>query len=65
MSLNARDAVIVDFIRTPMGRSKNGSFRNLRADTLSARLMDGIVARNAAMDPALIDDIIWGCVNQT
>lgn len=65
MTLNARDAVIVDFIRTPMGRSKNGSFRNLRADTLSARLMDGLLDRNEALNPAEIEDIIWGCVNQT
>ena len=32
MSLNPRDAVIVDFVRTPMGRSKGGMHRNTRAD---------------------------------
>lgn len=65
MTLKANDAVIVDYVRTPMARSKNGSFRNLRADTLSAHLMDGLLTRNSAMDPAEIEDIIWGCVNQT
>jgi acetyl-CoA acyltransferase len=38
MSLQARDAVIVDGIRTPMARSKAGAFRNVRAEELSAAL---------------------------
>ena len=46
MNLNPRDAVIVDFARTPMGRSKNGCFRHTRADDLSAALIDGLFARN-------------------
>ncbi|KXS48538.1 MAG: acetyl-CoA transferase, partial [Marinobacter sp. T13-3] len=36
MSLNPRDVVVVDCVRTPMGRAKNGCFRNVRAETLSA-----------------------------
>lgn len=58
-------AVIVDAVRTAMGRSKNGSFRNVRAEELSARLMDAILERNPKVDPAEIDDVIWGCVQQT
>ena len=58
-------AVIVDAVRSAMGRSKNGSFRNVRAEELSARLMDGILERNPAVNPAEIDDVIWGCVQQT
>ena len=46
MSLNPRDAVIVDFARTPMGRSKNGCFRHTRADDMSAALINGLFARN-------------------
>ena len=65
MSLNPRDAVIVDAVRTPMGRSKNGCFRHVRADTLSAELVKAILARNSQLDPHIIDDVIWGCVNQT
>ncbi len=57
--------VIVDAIRTPMGRSKGGAFRNLRAEDLSAHLMRGILSRNSALDPAALDDIYWGCVQQT
>ena len=65
MNIQDNDAVIVDFARTPMGRSKGGSFRFTRAENLSADLVDGLLARNAGLDPAEIDDIIWGCVNQT
>jgi acetyl-CoA acyltransferase len=63
--LNPRDAVIVDAVRTPMGRSKGGAFRNLRAEELSAHLMNALLDRNPAIDPAEIEDIIWGCVQQT
>ncbi|GAA6153212.1 acetyl-CoA C-acyltransferase FadA [Pseudoteredinibacter isoporae] len=65
MSLNPRDAVIIDFGRTPMGRSKNGCFRNRRAEDISADLINGLLARNPQVDPALVEDVIWGCVNQT
>ncbi len=60
-----KQAVIVDCIRTPMGRSKAGIFRNVRAEELSAYVMAALVERNPALDPAEIDDIIWGCVQQT
>jgi len=65
MSLNPRDAVIVDCARTPMGRSKQGAFRHVRAEDLSAQLLRQLLQRNPQIDQALIDDVIWGCVNQT
>ena len=65
MSLNPRDAVIVDFGRTPMGRSKGGMHRNTRAENMSAHLIDSLLARNSAINPAEVEDVIWGCVNQT
>jgi len=65
MSLNPRDVVIIDCVRSPMGRSKNGMFRNVRADTLSAELIKALLSRNPALDPTGIEDVIWGCVNQT
>jgi acetyl-CoA acyltransferase len=65
VSLEPRDAVVVDFARTPMGRSKGGCFRNRRAEDLSADLVNGLFARNPAIDPAEVEDVIWGCVNQT
>lgn len=64
MNVKDRDAVIVDYARTPMGRSKNGCFRHRRADDLSADLINGLLARNPSLDPAEIDDVIWGCVMQ-
>ncbi|MBE0364529.1 acetyl-CoA acyltransferase [Pseudoalteromonas ulvae UL12] len=57
--------VIVDCIRTPMGRSRNGIFKHTRAEDLSAHLMKGLLERNPALEPAQIDDIYWGCVQQT
>ncbi len=65
MSISDNDAVIIDFARTPMGKSKDGSFRFTRAENLSADLVNGLLARNAQLNPAEIEDIIWGCVNQT
>ena len=65
MNFNAKDAVIIDCARTPMGRSKNGVFRHVRAENISADLVDALLARNPGVDPLLIEDVIWGCVNQT
>lgn len=65
MSLNPRDAVIIDFGRTPMGRSKGGIYRNVRADNLSADLITGLLNRNPEVNPEEVEDLIWGCVNQT
>jgi acetyl-CoA acyltransferase len=48
-----------------MGRSKNGMFRNVRAERLSAHLVEALLDRNPAVDPAEVDDVLWGCVNQT
>ena len=64
MSLNARDAVIVDYARSAMGRSKNGCFRNVRADDLSVAVIRGLLDRNENLDVNEIDDLIWGCVLQ-
>lgn len=65
MALRDNDAVIVDCARTPMGRSKNGVFRFTRAEDMSADLVEAVLARNEALDSADIEDVIWGCVNQT
>ena len=64
MSLHPRDAVIVDYARSAMGRSKNGCFRHVRADDMSAAIIKGLLARNEQLDPATIDDLLWGCVMQ-
>ncbi|KAF0806392.1 3-ketoacyl-CoA thiolase [Alcanivorax sp. S71-1-4] len=65
MSLNPRDVVIVDAVRTPMGKSRNGQYRNVRAEKLSALLIQALRERNPKWDPTETEDVIWGCVNQT
>jgi acetyl-CoA acyltransferase len=65
MSLNARDVVIVDAVRTPMGKSRNGMYRNVRAENLSSLLVEALQQRNPGWDITQTEDIIWGCVNQT
>jgi len=59
------DVVIVDAVRSPMGRSRGGAFRNVRAEDLSAHLIRALLKRNPAVKPAEIEDVIWGCVQQT
>ena len=63
--LKPTDAVVIDCLRTPMGRSKNGMYRHVRAETLSAKLITALLERNPAVDSELIEDVIWGCANQT
>ncbi|MCS5558109.1 MAG: acetyl-CoA C-acyltransferase, partial [Oceanospirillaceae bacterium] len=46
MQLNANDIVVVDGARSAMGRSRGGAFRNVRAENLSAAVIDGLFARN-------------------
>lgn len=65
MSLQPRDIVIVDGVRTAMAKAKNGAFRNVRAEELSAEVMRALLKRNTGLNPVEIDDIVWGCVNQT
>jgi acetyl-CoA acyltransferase len=65
MSLNPKDVVIVDAVRTPMGKSRNGQFRHVRAEKLSALLIEALKTRNPNWDTSLTEDVIWGCVNQT
>ena len=57
--------VIIDAVRTPMGRSRGGAFRHVRAEDLSARLMRALLSRHPALPEESLDDIYWGCVQQT
>jgi len=65
MSLNPRDAVIIDAVRTPMGKSRGGQFRNVRAEKLSSELIQALIKRNEAWELEETEDVIWGCANQT
>ena len=63
--LHDHDVVIVDAVRTAMGKAKSGCYRHVRADTLSAALIDELLARHPELPPEQIDELLWGCVNQT
>jgi len=58
-----RDAVIVDAIRTPGGK-RNGQFSEWHPASLAAHVLKALAERNN-LDPALVDDVIMGCVIQT
>ena len=58
----ARDAVIVGAIRTAVGK-RNGSLAGITAIDLSALILNALAARTG-IDPADVDDVIWGCVGQ-
>src|SRR4051794_12068394 len=56
------DALIVDAVRSPIGR-RNGTLSALRGDDLAAQVLNGLVRRND-VDPAEIEDVQMGCVTQ-
>ncbi|MBI2407284.1 MAG: thiolase family protein [Gemmatimonadetes bacterium] len=56
-----KDAVIVSAVRSAVARGKkDGALATVHAVDLSAEMMKGVVAR-VKLDPALIDDVLWGC----
>ena len=55
-------AVIVDAVRTPLGR-RNGKLAGWHPVDLAAHTLQALVERNG-LDPALVDDVIMGCVSQ-
>ncbi|AYG94815.1 3-oxoadipyl-CoA thiolase [Brevundimonas naejangsanensis] len=56
-------AFICDAIRTPIGRY-GGALASVRADDLAALPLQALLARNAGLDPAALDDVILGSANQ-
>ncbi len=57
-----RDAVIVEAVRTPTGK-RNGGLAGIHSADLSAHVLRSLVERTG-IDPAVVDDVIWGCVMQ-
>ncbi len=55
------EAVIVDTIRTPIGRAFKGSLAQLRPEEMGAFVVDQLLERNPGLDPALVEDVICGC----
>ena len=56
-------AFICDAVRTPFGRF-GGTLASVRADDLAALPLKALIERNPGLDPARIDDVIYGCANQ-
>ncbi|MGB9377582.1 MAG: acetyl-CoA C-acyltransferase [Mycobacteriales bacterium] len=57
-----RDAVIVEAVRTPVGR-RGGGLSGVHPVDLSAYVLMALAERSG-IDPAVVDDVIWGCVSQ-
>ena len=55
------EAVIVDTIRTPIGRAFKGSLAQLRPDEQGAFVIDQLLERNPEVDPASVEDVFCGC----
>jgi acetyl-CoA C-acetyltransferase len=55
------EAVIVDAVRTPIGRAFKGSLAQLRPDDMGAFVVDGLLERNPGVDPASVEEVIAGC----
>jgi acetyl-CoA acyltransferase len=58
----ARDAVIVEAVRTPVGK-RNGAYKDTHPVDLSAHILNSLVERTG-IDPAVVDDVVWGVVGQ-
>ena len=56
-----RDAVIIDAVRTPIGRY-GGVLSTVRPDDLAARVIEAVVERNG-LPPDAVDDVVFGCTN--
>jgi acetyl-CoA acetyltransferase family protein len=57
------DAFLYAAARTPFGRF-GGALANVRPDDLAAAAITAVLAKSPALDPASIDDVVWGCGNQ-
>ena len=57
-----RDALIIDAVRSPIGK-RNGTLASVRADELAAQVLNGLVQR-LDLDPVAVEDVQMGCVSQ-
>ncbi len=57
-----RDAVIVQAVRTPVGK-RNGGLSEVQPADLSAHVLKALAERSG-IDPAVVEDVVWGCVGQ-
>jgi acetyl-CoA acyltransferase len=57
-----RDAVIVEAVRTPVGK-RNGGLAGVHPADLSSHVLTALAERTG-IDPAVVEDVVWGCVAQ-
>ena len=57
-----RDAVIVEAVRTPVGK-RNGGLAGVHPADLSSHVLSALAERSG-IDPAVVEDVVWGCVGQ-
>ena len=55
------EAVIVDAVRSPIGRAFKGSLAQLRPEETAAYIVDQLLERNPEVDPKLVEDVYCGC----
>src|SRR2546421_3678535 len=55
------EAVIVDALRTPIGRAFKGSLTQVRPDDMTAYVVDQLLERNPEVDPDSVEDLVCGC----
>ena len=62
-----REVVIVDGVRVPIGKAgkDKGYYKDIRADDLGALCIRRLLEKNPKLDPKEIEDVVWGCANQT
>jgi acetyl-CoA acyltransferase len=62
-----REVVIVDSVRTPIGRAGRDQsyYKEIRADELGVFCVQELLRRQPALNPAEIEDVVWGCANQS
>lgn len=56
-----KDAVIVSAVRTPVGKAKKGGLATVRPDEMSATVIQELLKRTPNLDPAQIEDVVFGC----
>src|SRR5579864_5203845 len=57
------EAVIIDCLRTPVGKAPRGTLRNTRPDDMAAAVFNKLLERHPQVSKAEIDDVILGCAN--
>src|SRR6266545_4908215 len=58
---SARDVVIIEAVRSAVGRASKGALRNTRPDELAGQVIRALMARVPAVEPAMVEDVVLGC----